>query len=89
MGTYHGMSLKSVTEGSTKVNRSLQPQTQTPLPISAARPPPGGLQKRISRTPIIIIPAGTSSMISMYNVKEILQDLRYRYLFDYIKILFA
>lgn len=78
MGTYHGMSLKSVTEGSAKVNRNLQSQnSQTPLPISAARPPPGGLQKRISRTPIIIIPAGTNSMISMYNVKEILQDLRY------------
>lgn len=73
------MSLKSVTEGSTKVNRSLQPQTQTPLPISAARPPTGGLQKRVSRTPIIIIPAGTSSMISMYNVKEILQELKYNF----------
>lgn len=76
MGTYHGMSLKSVTEGSAKANRSLQPQTQTPLPISAARPPPGGMQKRVSRTPIVIIPAGSNSMISMYNVKEVLQELR-------------
>lgn len=76
MGTYHGMSLKSVTEGSAKVNRPIPTQPQTPLPISAARPPPGGMQKRVSRTPIIIIPAGTNSLVTMYNVKEILQDLK-------------
>lgn len=76
MGTYHGMTLKSVTEGSAKVNRPQPAQPQTPLPVSAARPPPGGLQKRVSRTPIIIIPAGTNSLISMYNAKDILQDLR-------------
>ncbi|CAG9815814.1 unnamed protein product [Phaedon cochleariae] len=77
MGTYHGMSLKSVTEGSAKANRPTPAQPQTPLPVSAARPPPGGLQKRVSKTPIIIIPAGTNSLISMYNVKDILQDLRF------------
>ncbi|KAJ8918024.1 hypothetical protein NQ315_011477 [Exocentrus adspersus] len=77
MGTYHGMTLKSVTEGSAKVNRPQAPQPQTPLPVSAARPPSGGMQKRVSRTPIIIIPAGTNSLISMYNVKDILQDLRF------------
>lgn len=84
-GTYHGMTLKSVTEGSTKANRPQQPtqqqsqhHPQQPLPISAARPPPGGMpQKRVSRTPIIIIPAGTNSLISMYNAKDILQDLRF------------
>ncbi|KAJ8962059.1 hypothetical protein NQ314_005842 [Rhamnusium bicolor] len=77
MGTYHGMTLKSVTEGSAKVNRPQPPQPQIPLPISAARPSPGGLHKRVSRTPIIIIPAGTNSLISMYNAKEILQELRF------------
>ena len=54
------MTLKSVTEGQAKA-RSQQPQPQTPqapLPASQARPPPGGMQKRVSRTPIIIIPAG-------------------------------
>lgn len=76
MGTYHGMTLKSVTEGSAKVRPQPAPM-QPPLPVSAARPPPGGLQKRVSRTPIIIIPAGTNSLISMYNVKDILQDLRF------------
>ncbi|KAJ8985727.1 hypothetical protein NQ317_014378 [Molorchus minor] len=69
MGTYHGMTLKSVTEGSAKVSRPQPAQPQTPLPATAARPPPGGLQKRVSRTPIIVIPAGTNSLISMYNVK--------------------
>ena len=33
--------------------------------------------KRISRTPIIIIPAANTSLITMFNAKEILQDLRY------------
>ncbi|KAF7266046.1 cell division cycle 73 hyrax isoform X2 [Rhynchophorus ferrugineus] len=78
MGTYHGMTLKSVTEGQAK-SRPQQPtqQTaQTPLPVSQARPPPG-LQKRVSRTPIIIIPAGTNSLISMYNVKDILQEMKF------------
>ncbi|CAH0553260.1 unnamed protein product [Brassicogethes aeneus] len=76
MGTYHGMTLKSVTEGSAKL-KSHPPQMQAPLPVTAARPPPGGMQKRVSRTPIIIIPAGTNSLISMYNVKDVLQDLRF------------
>ncbi|XP_050507175.1 parafibromin [Diabrotica virgifera virgifera] len=76
MGTYHGMSLKSVTEGSAKANRPIPAQPTTPLPISAARPPSGGA-KKVSRTPIIIIPAGTNSLITMYNVKDMLQDLRF------------
>ncbi|KAL3276655.1 hypothetical protein HHI36_012025 [Cryptolaemus montrouzieri] len=77
MGSYHGMTLKSVTEGSAKARQQM-PQPQSQLPISAARPPPGGIpQKKISRTPIIIIPAGTNCLISMYNVKEILQDLKF------------
>lgn len=75
MGTYHGMNLKSVTEGSAKARPPTQ-QAQTPLPVSAARPQSGSLSKRVSRTPIIIIPAGASSLISMYNVKDILQELK-------------
>ena len=34
-------------------------------------------QKRVSKTPIIIIPAAPQSLITMFNVKEILQDLRF------------
>ena len=33
--------------------------------------------KRVSRTPIIIIPAAPKSLITMYNAKDILQDLRF------------
>ena len=47
-GTYHGMTLKSVTEGvSARKNEVHHPQpTQTHRPISQARPPTGGSQKR-------------------------------------------
>lgn len=34
-------------------------------------------QKRTSKTPIIIIPAATTSLITMINVKDILQDLKF------------
>lgn len=75
MGTYHGMTLKSVTEGS-------QPKRPvTPLPQSerTIAPPVPVRQnaKRVSKTPIIIIPAATTSLITMYNAKDILQDFRY------------
>lgn len=46
------------------------------LPVAAARPPPGSGGKRPSRTPIIIIPAATTTLITMYNVKDILQELK-------------
>lgn len=76
MGTYHGMTLKSVTEGSAKARPPAIPQPTTPIATPMPRPVPGTLQKRVSRTPIIIIPAGASSLISMYNVKDVLQDLK-------------
>ncbi|KAH3795821.1 hypothetical protein DPMN_149382, partial [Dreissena polymorpha] len=82
MGTYHGMTLKSVTEGATAPRKpaALQPPSQPQAapasrPISQARPPPG--QKKGSRTPIIIIPAATTSLITMFNAKDVLQDLRF------------
>uniref|UniRef100_A0A8D1PD96 Parafibromin n=1 Tax=Sus scrofa TaxID=9823 RepID=A0A8D1PD96_PIG len=63
MGTYHGMTLKSVTEGASAR------KTQTP----AAQPVP----RPGSRTPIIIIPAATTSLITMLNAKDLLQDLKF------------
>ena len=33
--------------------------------------------KRVSRTPIIVISAAPKSLITMFNAKEILQDLRF------------
>ncbi|CAG9773116.1 unnamed protein product [Ceutorhynchus assimilis] len=85
MGTYHGMTLKSVTEGQARTKpqqpqqlaQVQQPTPQSPLPTSQARPSSGGAQKRVSRTPIIIIPAGTNCLISMLNVKDILQDMKF------------
>ncbi len=78
-GTYHGLTLKSVTEG------SATPKTATPGAQQNYPPPQQSqqhsnskpLQKRVSRTPIIIIPATTTSLITMYNAKAILQDLKY------------
>ncbi|KAK2163897.1 hypothetical protein LSH36_72g00007 [Paralvinella palmiformis] len=82
MGTYHGMTLKSVTEGASNKkteDRSHHPasasQQQVSKPLSQAKPTPG--QKKGSRTPIIIIPAATTSLMTMYNAKDILQDFKF------------
>ncbi|XP_046995367.1 parafibromin [Schistocerca americana] len=76
-GTYHGMTLKSVTEGTQpKKPVTPAPAVTTPRPTAEARL---AVQpnKRVSRTPIIIIPASPTSLITMYNAKDILQDLKY------------
>jgi len=76
-GTYAGMTLKSVTEGNA-ARRPVQPTPQIPRP--APTPEPAQQQKggkRISRTPIIIIPAAPKSLITMFNAKDILQDHRF------------
>ncbi|GFQ72298.1 parafibromin [Trichonephila clavata] len=75
MGTYHGMTLKSVTEGS-QPKRPVTPLPQPERPISVVNPV-RQTTKRVSKTPIIIIPAATTSLITMYNAKDLLQDLRY------------
>ncbi|EDW59412.1 parafibromin [Drosophila novamexicana] len=94
LGTYHGMSLKSVTEGSlaqrkAQANMPHGAAAATPTAVSRAAPkellptaqarqlPANGPQKRPSRTPIIIIPSANTSLITMLNVKDILQDLRF------------
>lgn len=75
-GTYHGLTLKSVTEGSA-TPKAATPGTpgynQAPQIQNSVNKP----QKRQSRTPIIIIPATSTSLITMYNAKAILQDLKY------------
>ncbi|XP_036673173.3 parafibromin [Drosophila suzukii] len=94
LGTYHGMSLKSVTEGSLaqrKAQANNLPGTpgagmpgapagrpKELLPTAQARQlPANGPSKRPSRTPIIIIPSANTSLITMLNVKDILQELRF------------
>ncbi|CAK8675106.1 parafibromin-like [Clavelina lepadiformis] len=83
-GTYHDMSLKSVMEGAAAKKTSHGSQQSKsrsvpkPVPVaprpkqSSSKPP-----KRVSRTPIIIIPAATTSLITLYNAKDILQDLKF------------
>lgn len=93
LGTYHGMSLKSVTEGSL-AQRKAQANNLPGAPgviagAAAGRPkellpaaqarqlPANGPSKRTSRTPIIIIPSANTSLITMLNAKDILQELRF------------
>ncbi|XP_028666856.1 parafibromin [Erpetoichthys calabaricus] len=75
MGTYHGMTLKSVTEGASARKPQAPAVQPVPRPVSQARPPPN--QKKGSRTPIIIIPAAATSLITMLNAKDLLQDLKF------------
>uniref|UniRef100_U5EWV0 Parafibromin n=1 Tax=Corethrella appendiculata TaxID=1370023 RepID=U5EWV0_9DIPT len=83
MGTYHGMSLKLVTEGSGQQKKiqnmpaSNLPPGRPNIPTAQARMLPQSQNKRVSRTPIIIIPAATTSLITMYNARDILQDCRF------------
>ncbi|KAL7643864.1 UNVERIFIED_CONTAM: hypothetical protein RMT77_005870 [Armadillidium vulgare] len=81
MRTYHGLSLKSVTEGSQSHKMAAQsnsaPVPKQPVtgPTPAASTQPQ--QKRPSRTPIIIVPNSSSSLITMLNAKDILQDMKF------------
>lgn len=93
MGTYHGMSLKSVTDGSAQQKNKLMGQANAPPSMPPGRPKDPaiprllattsnqsqqlGQSKRASRTPIIIIPATTTSLITMYNARDVLQDLKF------------
>ena len=91
-GTYAGKTLKSVMDAGGARGRQQQQQQQqqqaTPSQNNAVRPlgtqqqqqqqssqQKGG--KRVSRTPIIIIPGAPKSLITMFNAKDLLQDLRF------------
>lgn len=87
-GTYAGKTLKSVMDaGAGKAGAAAAGSRSTPSlppPVSVPRPLPGAAQgaqqkggKRVSRTPIIIIPAAPKSLITMFNVKEILQEYKF------------
>ena len=83
MGTHHGMSLKSSGIVQQKKNSQAASlpainRTKELIPTAQARVIPSSMQnKRQSKTPIIIIPSSPNSLITMYNAKEILQDLRF------------
>ena len=75
------MTLRSVTEGNANKNKQ---NPGPPNAINKSIPPsvatnntPGSGGKRPSRTPIIVIPAAPKSLITMFNAKEVLQDLRF------------
>merc|ERR1711973_116087 len=89
-GTYAGKTLKSVMDAGAGKGGPVRPghQPHMPPPSKVPRmgqspqiqnqgqqPQKGG--KRVSRTPIIIIPAAPKSLVTMFNAKEILQDLKY------------
>jgi len=91
-GTFSGMTLRNVTEGVNQGSgqpRSKQSQPQPNAknsngalaksipPSIASNNTPNSGGKRTSRTPIIVISAAPKSLITMYNAKEILQDLRF------------
>lgn len=69
-----GTSLKSMSSSGAKPMAADSP---VPLTAKMAAPSssdtPSRPQKRQSRTPIIIIPAAGTSLITMYNVRDILQ----------------
>ena len=50
--------------------------TPVPRPEPAATPKPQTPTKRVSRTPIIIVPAATTALITLYNAKDLLQDFK-------------
>lgn len=88
--TYHGLTLKSVTEGGSsatpgkvggqisKTSSHNHHQTNNNHQHHGNQTNSNSkLQKRVSRTPIIIIPATNTSLITMYNAKAILQDLKF------------
>eukprot|EP00092_Neocalanus_flemingeri_P019010 GFUD01020598.1.p1 GENE.GFUD01020598.1~~GFUD01020598.1.p1 ORF type:complete len:520 (+),score=166.60 GFUD01020598.1:49-1608(+) len=77
-GTYAGKTLKSVmaAEGGKARSAPAMPPPAVPRPIGQPQQQQKG-GKRVSRTPIIIIPAAPKSLITMFNAKDILQDLKY------------
>lgn len=88
MGTYHGLNLKSVTEGvanphqeqAVKQGRSLFLVTSVTVVILVTKPAPVIKQQPVSkesRVPIIIVPATASSALTIYNAVEFLQDQKW------------
>jgi len=84
--TYTDQSLKSMMTGGANPKRAPIPHPQVPRPAPVVKPAPqvAAVQqqqqkpgKKVSKTPIIIIPAAPKSLITMYNAMDILQDLKF------------
>lgn len=76
LATYHGMDLKGIKEGGLS-NRN--PMNQVNRGTSNAPSSNGMHQSRrsASKTPIILIPNVITALLSMTNVKEIFEDLKF------------
>lgn len=96
MGTYRGITLKSITEGAKPKPQTVPSTNNNNNASTTKKPNTGNLSgvgvtsqkamdttsngkphKRTSRTPIIVIPAASTSLITMYNAREILHDLKF------------
>jgi len=76
-GTYAGKTLKSVMDAGGGKARAAPAMPPPAVPRPLGQPQQQKSGKRVSRTPIIIIPAAPQSLITMFNAKEILQDMKY------------
>jgi parafibromin len=54
-----------------------QQQTKQPIKTSISSSPTQSSQKRSSMRPIIDVPASRTSIITLYNASDILQDLKF------------
>jgi parafibromin len=75
--TYHGLTLKSVTEAVSKPKpmvQSKKTQIQKPVQQDVAKP---ARRDHRSRTPIIIVPSATTSLVTMLNVKTLLEEYKF------------
>ncbi|MFH4976785.1 hypothetical protein AB6A40_003494 [Gnathostoma spinigerum] len=75
--TFQGASLKAISSSGAKPmvavdSTSASKSNSHSQDTNNSRP-----QKRQSRTPIIVIPAAGTSLITMYNVRDILQDMHF------------
>eukprot|EP00794_Sanderia_malayensis_P008628 gene8628-9560_t len=77
--TFHGLSLESVKEGKSQRPSPAyaQSKSSSSRPASGMSKPSNLPQKRESKTPIIIVPAGTTSLITLLNAKDLLQDCKF------------
>ncbi|VDN30598.1 unnamed protein product [Gongylonema pulchrum] len=73
--TFQGTSIMSVSGAKPMV--AIEPSAPTRAMVLGADNTAPRYQKRQSRTPIIIIPAAGTSLITMFNVRDILQDMRF------------
>ncbi|CAF1152172.1 unnamed protein product [Rotaria sp. Silwood1] len=79
--SYHGLTLKTVTEGATPNKLLSTTNSSISKPITPINDKLNtsntDTSKRPSRTPIIIIPPALTSLITRYNCKELFEDLKF------------